>query len=213
MSTRLSFQTPQTTFHVVSHRAPTLLPLLRSPTQGKLLALLYLHPERRFTLTQLAQQLKVSVPTVMREANRLTEAGFLDEERIGNARLLRASSDSPAFRPLSDLLALTYGPLAVLSEALRPVEGIERAYIFGSWAARYHGEAGPVPHDVDVLVVGSASRAVLFDLSEATSRQLGREVNIHRVSLPAWEHDSEDPFLSSVRARPLVELDLADQDR
>jgi predicted nucleotidyltransferase len=29
--------------------------------------------------------------------------------------------------------------------------------VFGSWAARYRGERGPVPGDVDLLVVGTVT--------------------------------------------------------
>jgi hypothetical protein len=45
----------------------------------------------------------------------------------------------PAARALGDLLALTYGPAAVLSERLATVKGVDEAYVYGSWAARYAG--------------------------------------------------------------------------
>ncbi len=156
---------------------PALLPLLRSPTQGELLALLYLHPGCGYSLTELARRLHVSVPTILREADRLTGAGLLDEERVGRARLLRAATGNRLYRALSEVLALTYGPLPVLSDMLAQVPGVEEAYIFGSWAARYLGEPGPAPNDVDVLVVGDADPDEVFaagGASPAASRA-GRE--------------------------------------
>jgi predicted nucleotidyltransferase len=96
----------------------------------------------------------------------------------------------------------------VLSEALAALAGVREAYIYGSWAARYHGEAGLPPADVDVLVVGAPDPDQLFDLAEDASRQLHREVNVHRVSDEAWAADTDDPFLTSVRERPLVRLEL-----
>ena len=45
----------------------------------------------------------------------------------------------PVSRPLTDLLAVTYGPLPVLNDLLAGVEGITQAFIYGSWAARYLG--------------------------------------------------------------------------
>jgi predicted nucleotidyltransferase len=128
---------------------------------------------------------------------------------VGNTRLLRAAKGTPLTRPLTDLLAVTYGPLPVLTDALRSVPGTQRAYIYGSWAARYRGEVGPVPVDVDVLVVGTAD---LDDLEEAARRcepALGREVNIRRISPDVWDGEGTvDPFLASVKSKPLVELDL-----
>jgi len=184
-----------------------LLPLLRSPFQGELLAWLFLHPEEETSLTELAQRFGKSESTVSREASRLRDADLISERRTGNLRLIRANTDTLIARPLTELLALTYGPTAVLGELLPPVEGVTEAYIFGSWAARYRGEPGPVPRDVDVLVVGTADQDDLYDVARTAERTLGREVSIRQVSPTAWAGHGDDPFLTAVRERPLVGLD------
>jgi hypothetical protein len=116
-------------------------------------------------------------------------------------------TDSPVSRPLTDLLAVTYGPLPVLNDLLADVEGITHAFIYGSWAARYLGEAGPVPGDVDVLAVGTADPDDLDEIAQAAQGRLGRPVEIRRISSAAWAApDPADPFLASVRERPLVQL-------
>ncbi|HTJ39238.1 MAG TPA: helix-turn-helix domain-containing protein [Dactylosporangium sp.] len=169
---------------------------------GELMAWLYLHPETSCSVTELARQFNVSQSTVSREADHLAAAGLVREERKGNLRLLRADLTNPLARPLTELLALTYGPAAVLADVLPPVDGVDEAFIYGSWAARYSGEAGPPPRDVDVLVVGDADEDDLADAARSAERQLGREVNIHRVSAAAWKSAGDDPFLASVRSRP-----------
>jgi DNA-binding transcriptional ArsR family regulator len=179
-----------------------LLPVLRSPLVGELLAWLYLHPDLSCSATELARRFKVSQSTVSREASHLVQAGLVREERRGNLRLLQADLTNPLARPLTELLALTYGPAAVLADLLPPVEGVDEAYIYGSWAARYAGEAGPPPRDVDVLVVGDADEDDLADAARVAEGQLGREVNIHRVSTDIWRSAGDDPFLASVRSRP-----------
>jgi len=190
--------------------AVTLLPLLRSRAQGDILALLYLHPDRAYSLSDVARRTRVSVKTVHQEANRLVEAGLLREERLGNNRMLRAVTDSLLTRPLTDLFAVTYGPLPVLTDALRGVPGIERALIYGSWAARYRGEPGPPPDDVDVLVIGDADPDDLDEAVEPARRLLRREINVRRIPGGAWTANTTDPFLQSVQSRPLVELSLDD---
>jgi DNA-binding IclR family transcriptional regulator len=70
-----------------------LLPLLRSCVQGDLLALLYLHPNRDYSLTEAAALIGASVKTVHTEASRLIAAGFVRDSRRGNIRLLRAVTD------------------------------------------------------------------------------------------------------------------------
>ena len=190
-----------------------LLSLLRSRVQGDLLALLYLHPNRDYSLTEAAALIGASVKTVHTEATRLIAAGFVRDSRRGNVRLLRAVTDTPVSRPLTDLLAVTYGPLPVLNDLLADVDGITHAFIYGSWAARYLGEPGPVPGDVDVLVVGTADPDDLDEIARAAQNRLGRPVDIRRIRPAAWASpDPTDPFLASVRERPLVELHVPGQD-
>ena len=160
-----------------------LLPILRSAFQGEVLAWLFLHPEQEFSLVQLAQRFGVSPATVTREADRFVESGLIVERRQGNLRLVRARGDTVIAGPLAELLAVTYGPTAVLAEMLAQVPGIDEAYVYGSWAARYRGQAGDVPRDVDVLVVGDCDDDDLYEVSRNAERTLGREVNIRRVPL------------------------------
>jgi hypothetical protein len=186
---------------------PPLLPLLRSRVQGDLLALLYLHPDRDYSLTEAAGLIDASVKTVHTEATRLIAAGLVNDSRRGNVHLIRAAIGTPISRPLTDLLAVTYGPQPVLTDLLRNAEGITHAFIYGSWAARYLGEPGPVPNDVDVLVVGTIDLDDLDEIARAAQGRLGRPVDIRRVRPAAWASpDPADPFLTAVRSRPLVQL-------
>ena len=166
-------------------------------------------PRRRTAAAASVPLTDHSPPFCGSQSRTAQRAGLIADRRVGNTRLLRAADGTPLTRPLTDLLAVTYGPLPVLTDALRSVPGVERAYIYGSWAARYVGEIGPVPADVDVLAIGTVD---LDDLEEA-ARQcqpvLRREVNIRRIRADVWDAEgASDPFLTSVRSKPLVELDL-----
>jgi len=61
--------------------SPLLLPLLRSRAQGDIVAWIMLHPEREFSLVEIARAVGVSGPTVMREVDRLAQAGLVREVR------------------------------------------------------------------------------------------------------------------------------------
>lgn len=187
--------------------APTLLPLLRSQTQAQILALLYLNPEREFSLGELASLADVSVQSAHKEVNRLTSTGFTTDRKMGTSRLVRANTSSPVARPLTDLLALTYGPVPVLSRELAPVVGIEQAYIYGSWAARFAGETGAAPHDIDVLVVGHPDLDELDAAARRAEKSLLREVNIQRVRPNTWRAN-EDAFVRTLHERPLIPIKL-----
>ena len=136
-----------------------------------------------------------------------SEAGFVAERRLGNVRLLRAGDPGPVGRPLAGLLAATYGPLPVLERELSGVPGVREAYLFGSWAARHEGAPGPVPNDVDVLVVGTADAHDLDQAAQRAEAVLLREVNIVRIRPAIWDDPSPtDPFVVTVRSAPLVGL-------
>lgn len=192
--------------------APALLPILRSDTVGDLLARTYLSPTEAITPTRLAEEVGASLPTVSREIGRMVTSGLLKEERIGRARLVHANTSSPLYGPLSELMALTYGPRPVLERLLASIDGIELAYIYGSWAARYRGAEGGTPRDVDVLVVGSPDRDTLFDAADEARKLLRREVSIRSITRRLWDRPGQDPFLKEVRSRPFVELDLTQRD-
>jgi DNA-binding transcriptional ArsR family regulator len=185
---------------------PTLLPLLRSRAHGELLAWLYLHPGSEYSTTDLARLVGLSQATASREADRLLGAGLVEERRLGRMRLLRAAAETILTRPLTDLLAVTFGPLPVLAELLAGVEGIAEAYIYGSWAARYAGDPGPLPRDIDVLVAGTVDPDDVYDAARAAETRLGREVNVTLVTAARWAEPGDDPFLTGLRRRPLVRL-------
>jgi DNA-binding transcriptional ArsR family regulator len=185
---------------------PRLLPLLRSPLVGEMLAWIYLHPELSYSAEELARRFGASARAVGREFEQLSEAGLVRCERRGNIRFVRAELASPLARPLTEVLELTYGPLAVLTDMIGPVPGVAEAYLVGPWAARYTGHPGPPPRDVDVLVVGEVDDGELGGAARAAERRLGRQVNVHRVPAGYWRSDRHDPFLADVRNQPICAI-------
>jgi len=96
-----------------------------------------------------------------------------------------------------------YGPRKVLADCLRGERGIEAAFLFGSWAARYQGEWGPPPADVDVVVIGRPSITRMEEVETDAEGILGQPVQLTVVPADVWKRAS-DPFVQTVRARPLV---------
>lgn len=183
--------------------APLLLPLFRSDGQGRLLARIYLH--KPASIAELARELDLDDGGIVREADRLERAGLVRSERLGRNRILHPNVESPYYRDLYGLLLKAFGPVAVIAPELDRIEGIERAFLFGSWAARYHGEAGDDPADIDVMAIGHPSRLALVRAETELSESLGREVTVVVFSPEEWE-SSESGFLQEVRQRPMVEL-------
>jgi DNA-binding Lrp family transcriptional regulator len=188
-------------------RVPTLAPMFRSDTQGRMLAALYLHSDREYRATELAIEAGVSLPTILRDIDRLVESGYVQERTSGRNRYLRVNTGHPIFEAMVAVVRYAYGPLAVLPGILEAISGVEEAYVFGSWAARYRGITGTDPKDIDVVAIGDAQRMRIYEAASEATSTLGREVNIRSVGRAEWEQPT-DLFLKTVKNGPLVKITL-----
>ena len=98
----------------------------------------------------------------------------------------------------------------MVARELADLPGAEAVVLFGSWAARYLGEPGRSPNDIDVLVIGSPDRDAVDDAAERAEHVLGLPVQATVRSLAQWTVD-RDSFVREIKARPLVVV-LADDD-
>lgn len=189
---------------------PSLAPILRSNVQGRVLARLFADPAKSHNLTELVEWVGSSMPTVQREVGRAEQAGIVTSQKVGPARLVRANPDHPLFAPLNQIIAATYGPPAAIAREFAGVDGAQAVAVFGSWAARYLGQPGRAPNDIDVLVIGAPDRDEVDDAAERAERAIGLPVQATVRSRDQWT-EARDSFIQEVKTRPLVVV-LADDD-
>ncbi|MBU0829768.1 MAG: ArsR family transcriptional regulator, partial [Gammaproteobacteria bacterium] len=65
--------------------------------QARLFAWLFGQPTRSFHLSELRRLTGLGSASVQSELNRLTDAGLLVSDRVGNLRSFKANADSPIF--------------------------------------------------------------------------------------------------------------------
>ena len=171
-------------------------------------------PEREQSLADMTARLGIPSPSVHREIERAEQAGIVRSRRVGKTRLVSADTTSPYFAPLRQLLVSAFGVPARVRSALEEVAGVEQAFIFGSWAARWHGEGGTRPvGDIDVLVLGYPDRDQVYAAMHRVGLEVGREVQV-QIRAPDWLRDGTGSFHDTVAARPLVCVIPADvQDK
>jgi len=184
------------------NEAPALLPVFRSQVQAEMLAALLLHPDVEYTLTELAAQTGASVPSIHREVSRLVESGLLLDRAQGRNRLVKANPHHPAIEPLTRLVEVSFGPQALVADSFAKLNA-EQVVIFGSWAARYCGEAGETPHDIDVLVVGDVPRTEMYAAADEVQARLKLPVNPVLRTTRQWEM-GEDKLVAQIKASPHV---------
>jgi predicted nucleotidyltransferase len=185
---------------------PNALPIFRSAAQARLLTELFVVRDGQpLSLTELSRSTATPLTTVQREIESLDAAGLVVSDRLGSMRLVSPNATSPYYHDLRSLLLKAFGPVRVLTQLLRGAHDVRRAFVFGSWARRYEGEAaGVAPRDIDVLVVGEPEPAVIYKVAREAERELGIEVNPLIVNESEWHTPSG--LLRRIQAGPLVEL-------
>ncbi len=190
--------------------SPELLPIFRSRQQAELLADILDDPEREQSLADLTDRLGIPTASVHREIERAERAGIIGSRRVGRTRLVSANTASPYFDPLRKLLVRAFGVPGRLRVALAGIDKVEEVYIFGSWAARWHGEAGTRPvGDIDVLVLGHPDREQLYAATHEVGLEVGREIQA-QIRAPGWLSTGAGSFHDTVTARPLMKVLPAD---
>jgi predicted nucleotidyltransferase len=157
-------------------------------------------------LRALMNQTGLGSASAQRELKKLTEAGILMKEEVGNVLLYKPDASSPVYAELHSILQKTEGLAPQLREALLPYGGkITRAFIYGSVAK----EEDTSRSDIDVFVISDTiGSADLYPVLNDIEKKLGRKVSLtvyrtgeYRRKLEAGNH-----FLVSIMSGPIIEL-------
>lgn len=189
----------------VSPAATIALPLFRSDAQFRILGELFIAPGTEYTIGELAARTGVPQPTVSREVARLTDARLLARRSEGNRTLVSANPEALIGNELRSMMRKLYGPVQRLRERLAALDGVDRAVIFGSFARRWSGEPGPLPRDVDLLVIGDVAPDAIWGMAAQLSRDLGIEINPVLRTAQEWA-DDKTGFAENVRNEPQIDV-------
>ncbi|MFA6961493.1 MAG: nucleotidyltransferase domain-containing protein [Opitutaceae bacterium] len=176
----------------------SLLEVIFPHVRAEVLRLLFAEEGRELHLRELTRQSGLTLGTLQTEVEKLCAADLLLSRRDGNRRYFQANASHPLFTDLRQLVLKTSGLREVLIEALRGLDGVELAFVFGSLASGT-GKAGS---DVDLLIIGDVGLRALAPRLRKATEQLGREIN--PVTMTATEFVQgrvNKPFLGDVLAK------------
>ena len=149
--------------------------VLASPAFARLVLYFALHGDEPVHVRALQRHSGLSMSSLHRELQRLERRGLVGRVEDGGRVLYRASEIHGGWTGLRQLIRDFAHPAEVVEEAIAGVEGIEAAFVYGSFA---RGDAR-ADSDVDVLVVADSGAATNLgrDAAEA-SVLLGRPVEL-----------------------------------
>jgi predicted nucleotidyltransferase len=185
--------------------------VLASPALARLVLHFALHGHELSHVRGLQRRTGLSMSSLNRELRRLESRGLLERMDDGGRALYRAAENRPAWKTLRQLVRDFADPAEVVEEAIAGIEGIDAAFVFGSFA---RGDAGE-HSDVDVLVVGDVEQdSALGRQAAEASVLLGRPVEVRAYTRDRLQRqlESGNAVLGRIFAGPKRWI-VGDEDR
>ena len=175
---------------------------LLGKSREAVIGILFTDPDRGLHVREIARRTGFSAPTVASELRSLERVGVLVSEVVGRQLHYRADRACPLFGELRGIAVKTWGIRGRIGAALEELEGMQSAFIFGSFAA---GKAD-ARSDIDVVVIGSTDHAVLSEATSRVSSEIGRAVNAKLYRPAEWKTKlaAGNSFLVAVARGPKI---------
>ncbi|NDY42308.1 winged helix-turn-helix transcriptional regulator [Dissulfurirhabdus thermomarina] len=169
--------------------------LITSKARVKILMRLFLNPDQRAYLRELAGEFGLSPGQLSEELKQLQAAGFLEGERNGRQVFYRANRKHPLFAELHSMVRKAFGMDRILDSIIERLGDLEAAYLLDDYAE------GKDTGIIDLLLVGRVDQNNLADLVAKTEKYIGRKIRTLVLSGKEWAD-----FGRHIRNRPLLLL-------
>lgn len=177
---------------------------LRSKVTKKILNYFLINPKTKRYINELAQILDLDSKNVHRKLVELEKNGLLLSEFSGKQRYFYLAEKFPFLNEYRGIILKTVGIEQQLKELLKEIDGIDLAYIFGSYAKNNMDESS----DIDLLVVGVHSSIELQKKINSLQKNIGREINVVNFSPEEFKEKkrSKNPFIHEVFSGKPIKL-------
>ncbi|MFH2202980.1 MAG: nucleotidyltransferase domain-containing protein [Elusimicrobiota bacterium] len=178
-----------------------------SSLRRRLLAYYFSNPEQRLYLRELARLINADPGNLSKELKRLEKEGVFLSEKRGNQRHYSLNQDYNLYHELKSIVGKTIGVQGALTGFFRNIPGIQKAFIYGSFAK---GEERP-GSDVDICLIVKKppfTEKPLLEGIKKLENELGREVSYVYFTEQEWKakQRKNDSFVRGVQRGKRIEL-------
>jgi hypothetical protein len=185
---------------------------LFSKVQARVLGLLFGNPNRSFYANELFRLSGSGTGAGVRELSKLTTAGLITVNKIGNQKHYQANREAPIFEELRGIVLKTFGMADVLRQGLLPIANkISVAFIYGSIAKG----SDTAKSDIDVMLIGdNIAYPDAYSALMLAEQQLGRKVSpsIYSKDDVIKKLEKGNAFLTRIIAQPKIFLIGSEHD-
>lgn len=168
-----------------------------SLNQQAILNLFISNPGQEYHLQEIGRILEKKPGVFQKALNALEKEGILKSRTRGNQRLVSLNKQYPLLKEITKIFQKTVGVEVILRELVESVEGIQIAYVFGSYAKdRMRSDS-----DIDLILVGSGdAEDKILEGVEKIEKKIQREINpkFYTTKEYAQKRKQKDPFLNEV---------------
>lgn len=178
--------------------------MLNLHSKARLLSYYFTNPTARLHVRDLAMRLGVDASNLSKELRRLEREGLFLSEVSGRQKYFRLNRKYPLLAEVRGIVAKTIGVVPLLAQSLGTMEGIDEAFLYGSFARNQQDAAS----DIDLLLIGAPPGQMLAEAVHKLERRLGREINDTVLTRKEFNarRSREDTFLTGVWQNQRVSL-------
>ena len=147
--------------------------LFKSKARTAIFQLYFANTESSYYLRELERIFDIPVSILRKELMRLEEEEVFLSERKGNLLYYRLNTSYPLFEELKSIVRKTIGVEGLLRDAINSIEGVDTAFIYGSFAKGREKALS----DVDLCFIGRVNEDQLIDKINAIEKSINREIN------------------------------------
>ena len=176
----------------------------KSKTREAILTLYFSHPEKKYYLRQLEKILHFPVQNIRRELINLEKNSIFKREKSGNQVFYFLNRKSPIYSDIRNIISKTIGIENQIRESLSGINGIKKAFIFGSFADGTQDTLS----DIDIIITGDIDEDVLIEKISRLENKFEREINYHIYSEKEFRErrNEENSFISKILTKPVIFL-------
>jgi len=177
---------------------------LKSKVTQKVLSYFFLNPENSLYVNELARKLKLDKRNLVKKLTELEKEGILKIQSRGNLKLYSINKSYSFYNEYRKIVIKTIGFEERLRITLSEEEGVEEAYIYGSYAKNNMD----VYSDIDLLIVGNHKVISLQKKLSKLQKEIDREINSVNMGIKDFKKriKDRDPFIQGILSSKCIKI-------
>ena len=179
---------------------------LKSEITKKILNYFFINPDESLYTNEIARNLNVDKRNLVKKLKEMEKNGLLKSSARGNLKFYSLNTQYSLLNEYKKIVLSTIGIEAKIKDALKGVNSVDCAFIYGSYAS----DNMDTNSDIDVLAVGSHSVIKLQNEIIKIQKETNREINVVNIDKNDFEKrkKNKDPFIQKILKSRHIKIDL-----